>query len=129
MILSENVHKLINQQISNELQNSNLYFGFANWCENKSLFGFSALFYKQVEDERTHARKFTDYLNDKNFFYYPDTIPSVGIDFEGKGIVDFISLSLNQEYKTTESIYAIQEAAIQDKDHMSREFLNCLLIF
>jgi ferritin len=123
-IISENVKKLIQAQIGHEFESELMYLGISNWFETKALFGFAKLYKKQADEERTHALKFLGYLNDRNILYVPEAVNAIFTSFEGKGGVDFVAATLEQEQKVTQLLYNIYDASIQDKDHMSRVFME-----
>jgi ferritin len=65
-MLSENMEKLLNRQITEELYAAQLYTSMECYCEYLSLVGCARWLRAQAEEEREHARKLIDFINDRN---------------------------------------------------------------
>ena len=64
-MISEKMQAAINQQLNEELYSSYLYLSMAAYCESRNLKGFASWLTLQNDEERSHAMKFFQYLNDR----------------------------------------------------------------
>ena len=64
MLISPELNKAFNEQIGRELLASHQYISIASYFDGRALKKLAQLFFKQSEEEREHAMKFVEYLND-----------------------------------------------------------------
>ena len=74
--LSEEMNKMLNEQISFEMFSAYLYFMISAWSQSKGLTGFQAHFDKQGHGEIGHAMKIYKYLVDTGAKVDLPAIPS-----------------------------------------------------
>lgn len=60
--LSKKMEKLLNQQITNEAQASQLYLSLAIWADGESYTGVSNLLFRHSQEERDHMMKVIQYI-------------------------------------------------------------------
>lgn len=65
MQLSPAVADLLARQVNAEQYAEHLYTGLASWADGQAFPGLQAWALAQAADERTHALRFLDYLNDR----------------------------------------------------------------
>lgn len=65
-MLSERLLKELNEQVKYELYSAHLYLAMAGYCANQDLDGFANFFIVQAEEERFHAMKFFNFINEMN---------------------------------------------------------------
>ncbi len=121
-MLSENLSKLMINQVNKELYSSYLYLSIANYYEEKGLKGFSTWFKKQALEEKEHADKFVEYLHNNNEHVTYDSIEAPKNEF--KDFKEPLSIQIAHEKYVTSLINALYEQAIEDKDYRSINFLN-----
>lgn len=126
MRLSQELNDALCEQILQELTNANIYSQVASYFENLQLKNLADYFYKQSLDEKSHADKFIQYINDR-----------IG----GKatlGDVQFPNLTLttpesignvymSTEQQTTASIESLYELALETKSYIDLPFLSDML--
>lgn len=121
-MLSENLSKLMINQINKELYSSYLYLSIANFYEEKGLKGFSNWFKKQAEEEKEHAEKFIEYLHDNNEHVTFESIEAPKNEF--KDYKEPLSIQIAHEKYVTSLINALYRQALDDNDYRSLNFLN-----
>lgn len=123
MNLSKQINDLINEQIGHEMFNSHLYYQIEGWFENKNLHGFGRFFKIQGDEtgEQLHARKFIEYINDRNGIVDIPAIEKPSVTFDS--IENVMEAYLLQEQDTTERLYKIEKIAIETSDYTTRDFL------
>lgn len=121
-MLSDQVVKLLNEQINKEFYSAYLYLDMSNYYDSKNLNGFSNWFKVQAQEERDHAMLFLTYLQNNN-----EEIKLTAIAGPDKTYPDFkapLVASLEHERLVTASIYNIYEEASRQKDFRTQQFLN-----
>lgn len=120
--LSEKIECMLIDQISNELYNHNLYKTFAIFFQNEGLTDLYKYYNARATEEYNHHQWIVDYLGQKNIdFTYP-CVSEVKEDY--KDVIDILNLTLKVELKTTERIHDIVNAAIEEKDWATFNWLN-----
>jgi len=121
-MINESLQKLFNEQITHELFSSYLYLSMAAYFESKSLPGFAKWMRLQAEEEKEHALKFFDFVNDRGgrVKLYSISEPP----FEWTGPLDAFENVLRHEQKVTSLINTLYEAALKEKDYPAQVFLQ-----
>jgi ferritin len=121
-MLSQEVVKLLNEQINKEFYSAYLYLDVSNYYDNKNLNGFSNWFKVQTQEERDHALLFIAYLQKNNEEIKLTAIAGPDITYS-----DFkapLTAALDHERLVTASIYNIYEEAAKQRDFRTQQFLN-----
>lgn len=123
MKLSQQINDLINEQVGHEMFNSHLYYQIESYFESRNLHGFGHFFKIQGDEtgEQLHARKFIDYINDRNGVVEMPSIDKPSVKFDS--IISVMTVYLNQEEDTTQKLYNIEKSAIETGDYTTRDFL------
>lgn len=127
-ILSTKIKTLINQQIQKEQTNSLAYLAMGNWFNYNGWFGGAKLYKIYSEDEIIHRDKFIKYLLDMDSMPIvpSSTFDTIVNDF--KDVKEILVKSYEREVATTNSIKAIKEAALIEKDFVTADFLDWFLL-
>ena len=121
-MLSETLLNSINEQIEHELFSSNLYLAMAAYFEANNLPGFANWMRMQSDEEREHALKFFDYLNDVGAQAKIHAIHAP--PFEWTSALDVFEHVLTHEKKVTSLIHTLYEIALKDKDYAAQSMLK-----
>jgi len=121
-MLSDRINKLLNEQIQKEFYSAYLYLGMEAYFSNLNLDGFANFFRIQVQEERDHAMKFFDYINQKGGKVELMAIEAPEVNF--KSAEEIFDATLRHEQYVTQSIYNIVNAALEEKDHATNTFLQ-----
>jgi ferritin len=111
----------INEQIASEFAAEQQYIAIAVHYDALTLPRLATLFYKQALEERHHAMMLVQYLLDRDAKI---TIPGVDAprtDFSD--VVEPIALSLEQERRVGDQIEGLSQAARDEEDYLSEQFL------
>lgn len=121
-MLSEKVINLLNVQIEKELYSAYLYLGISNFYGEVGLTGFANWFFVQAQEELDHALLFRTYLmnNNQSITLLPLDAPASQYDNYEMPLHE----ALKHEEYVTGLIHTIFEAASEDHDYRTQEFLN-----
>ncbi len=120
--MEKSVYKLLNEQINKELFSAYLYLDIANYYLDKGLDGFGNWFKIQAMEERDHAYKFMDFIQDRG-----ESVEFFAIDAPKRNydsLIDPLKGALKHEKFVTASINAIYKEAKANDDYATMNFLN-----
>ena len=122
MMISDKMNEAMNQQIGSELKASNQYLNIASYFETENLTELSAFFFRQSDEERTHALTFVHYMLEVG--------GKVAIPAIAEPTTDIASaekaaqLALEWEKEVTGQINNLMNLAIEEKDHAAQQLLR-----
>ena len=122
MLISKELTAAFNDEIGLELFASNQYLNMGAYLESLPLKKLAALFYKQAEEEREHAKKFVHYLNEVGGVVEIPEVKKPQATF--KSVEEIIQVSLDWEIEVTNRINALMTLAIEQKDYAAQDFLR-----
>lgn len=115
--ISEEIEKVLNQQIANEMRNSFIYRSMANCLEYKGWKGAVKLYKAHSDEERGHAEKIIQYMQDRDCI--PQIPAVVAPQKEYEGIKDIILKTDALEQRTTKEWVVISATAIKEGDKLT----------
>lgn len=118
--LSDKIVKLLNKQIQNELESSQIYKAMACWLDEEGWPDATKYFFKAGQEELTHMDKIYDYLFLKNCRAVVPTSPEVKGEY--KDIQEVVESSLDHEMKVSEQWAEISNEALAEKDNDTYHF-------
>lgn len=121
-MLSKKVVELLNDQVNKEFYSAYLYLDMANYYKNESLDGFYNWYKIQAQEERDHAMLYMDYLQQNGQAVELNAIGKP--DKEFKGFIDPLKVGAEHERYVTGLIHNIYDAAYQDRDFRTMQFLD-----
>lgn len=121
-MISKKLQNVINEQINKEFYSEYLYLSMAAYLEDKGLSGLANFMIVQAEEERFHAMKFFDYVNERGGRVILEEIKKPKIEFNSA--LDVFQKSLDHEEFVTKSINELMDVAIEENDHAAKSFLN-----
>lgn len=121
-MISDNMVKLLNDQMQKEFYASYLYLSMTAYFKSVSLDGFANYYRIQAQEERDHALRIFDYLNEVGAKISLSQIDAPQVDFES--IEEILNLTLEHEQFVTKSIHDIVDVALSEKDHATVSFLQ-----
>ncbi len=116
---------LLNEQIGHEFEASIQYVAHATWFASETLPELSRYFSKQSDEEREHALKMIQYLNDTGQTVTIPEIPKPVSTFDS--VADAVQLAYDQEVRVTRQIEAIYNTAAEANDRLTQNFLQWFL--
>jgi len=121
-VLSDKLLKAMNEQMKAEFYSAHLYLSMAAYCADEDLEGFENFFIAQGEEERFHAMKFYNFINETGGRAVVYGFEDPPADF--KSIEDLFATSLDHEKKVTALISAIMDIAQDERNYAAISFLN-----
>jgi ferritin len=122
MLISPELETAVNAQIGREFGASMQYISIASYFENENLEELSAFFFRQADEERMHAMKFTNYILETGGQVRIPAIEAARYEF--KNAVDAVQAALDWEMEVTKQINGIMDIAVQEKDYIAQNFLQ-----
>ncbi len=123
--LSEEIEKLLNEQIKVEAHSSAVYLAMSSWC-NRNGFDYSAgYFQKQSGEEREHMLKLFNFVNDMGGQALSPEVVNIPQDFESFRTV--FEQALQQEIYVTQQFNRMADACFRSKDFMTFQFIQWFL--
>ena len=121
-MLSAKVVELLNNQVNAEFYSAYLYLDMANYYKNEGLDGYYNWYKVQAQEERDHAFLFMDYLQQNGVEVVLEAIAKP--DKEFKAFIDPLKAGAEHERLVTSLIHDIYEAAYEEKDFRTMQFLD-----
>ncbi|PRO67071.1 ferritin [Alkalicoccus urumqiensis] len=121
-MLSQKLTDALNEQMNYEFYSAHVYLATAAYCSAESLDGFANFFLVQAEEERFHAMKFYDFINDMGERAVIKGMPEPSNTFSG--IQQTFEDSLHHEKEVTKRIYQLADIALDEREHATMTFLN-----
>jgi ferritin len=122
MKLSQELERLINNQINNEYQSAYIYLGMAAYFEGTPYGGFARWMRQQSAEELDHGGKFFSYLLVRGGKIELKGIEKVTSKFDS--IVAPFAIAHAHEQRVTRWIHDIYELSLLEKDYETVEFLR-----
>ena len=122
MIISEKSAAAMNDQIQSEFGASAQYVAIAVYFDEQGLPDLAQFFYRQAEEERTHAMKFVHFMLETGAKPIIPGLPEMRNEFSNAA--DAVQYALNQELKVTDQINNLVRIAVQESDFTSNNFLQ-----
>ena len=122
MLINNELEQAINEQIGREFGASLQYVNIATYFDSDDLPNLAAFFYRQADEERMHAMKFSQYIVDAGGQVRVPEIHAPRHDFASAE--EAVKLALEWEMDVTNQINALMELAVSQKDHIAQDFLR-----
>jgi len=121
-LISDGLNKQMNEQIGHEFGASLQYVNIAAYFDDAGLPVLTQHFFKQADEERTHAMKFVRYLLDAGGKVAIPAVPAPRSDFASAE--EAVGLALEWEYTVTKQINALLDRATSERDYVAHDFLE-----
>jgi ferritin len=112
----------MNEQINKELFSSYLYLSMAAYYEDMNLPGFANWMRVQAEEEREHAMKFFDFIQERGGRVWLKGIDAPATEWSSS--LEVAEEVAAHEAKVTAMIYSLYELALQEKDYPAQVMLQ-----
>ena len=120
--LSPTLAKALNQQMTNEASNSQIYLAYASWAADQGFDGISNFLFRHANEERNHMMKILEYILKRGAKVVITEIPAPGPDPEN--VNDCFEKVFKSEVENTSSIYKIVEMSMAEKDWATWNFMQ-----
>jgi ferritin len=123
--LTEEIEKILNDQIKQESKASATYLAMASWCDQHGFANSADFFYKQSGEEREHMVKIFKYVNDVGGKAISPEISDITYNYNSLRSV--FEQALEQEISNTQSFNRIVDQCFKTKDFVTINFLQWFL--
>lgn len=120
--LSATLAKALNDQMTNEAHNSQIYLSYASWASEKGYDGISNFLFRHANEERNHMMKFLEYILKRGGKVVISSIPDPGPD--PLSINDCFEKVFTSEVENTSRIYNIVNMSMAEKDWATWNFMQ-----
>ena len=121
-MLSKNLLKKLNKQVTLEFYSSNLYLQMSAWCDNKGLNGAAKFLRAHAAEEMQHMHKIFDYIQDTGALAVIDAIEKPEVKFGS--LKDVFTKTYKHEKMITAQINELVDIALTEKDFSTFNFLQ-----
>lgn len=121
-MLSEKLLNEFNVQVKHEFFSANFYLAMAAYCKHVELEGFANFFLVQAEEERFHAMKFFNYINELGGRAIISAYDEPKNEFSS--LEEAFTDALKHEEFVTERINFLMDIAVTEKNYACISFLN-----
>jgi len=121
-MLSQKLTAELNEQIKFEFYSSHLYLAAAAYAYTLDLDGFANFFIIQAEEEKFHAMRFFNFINEMDGTIRIQSFESPKGEY--KDLVDLFSHTYEHEKLVTNRIYHLMDIASEEKEHATISFLK-----
>ena len=121
-MISQTLADALNDQLKHELYSSYLYLSMSAYCDQKNLTGFAHWMRLQADEEREHAMKFFDFIQDRDSRAVLQALPQPPRDFGSP--TDLFEQVLAHEQEITSLIEQLYRKAVAEQDHATQVFLQ-----
>lgn len=121
-MLSEKLLNAINDQMNFEFESAHIYLAMAGYAADLDLDGFANFFVIQAEEERFHAMKFYNFINEMDGRVTIASMKDPQNEF--KSLLDVFTKALEHEKVVTQRIYNLMDLATEEKEHATISMLK-----
>lgn len=121
-MLTDNMLKQLNKQVTLEFYSSNLYLQMSAWCEHKGLDGSARFLKAHAAEEMQHMQKIFGYILDTGGLPVLESIEKPEMEYEN--LKDIFTQTLDHEKMITKQINEIVDIAMNEKDYSTFNFLQ-----
>jgi ferritin len=121
-VLSKKLLTKLNEQITHEFYSAHYYLAMAAFFKKENLDGFANFFIVQAEEERFHAMKFFEFINDQGEVAVITGFKDPKRNFES--VEEIFSLALDHEKFVSSLINDLMNLAQEEKHYPSIGFLQ-----
>lgn len=117
----DEVHSLLNKQVSNEIKNALFYQLAQNWCNTNGFLKAAKFFEKQSADEISHSLRILHFIQDRDICFTNYEIGTINETFVS--LLDVVDKSISKEKMTTESLSKILHCAEEYDKPLIKTFM------
>jgi len=121
-MLSKNLLKKLNKQMSFEFFSSNLYLQMSAWCDYNGFEGAAKFLRAHAAEEMQHMQKIFDYIQDSGALAIIDAIEKPTSEF--KDLKEVFEAAYKHEKIVTKRINELVDFSLTEKDFSTFNFLQ-----
>lgn len=120
--LSDTLAKALNDQMTNEAHNAQIYLSYAAWASDMGYDGIANFLFRHSNEERNHMMKFLEYILKRGGKVVVTEIPAPGPD--PLNVNDCFEKVFQSEVENTKRIYGIVDMSLAEKDWATWNFMQ-----
>src|ERR1700753_3507450 len=120
--LSATIAAALNQQMTNEAHNAQIYLAYAAWASEQGYDGIANFLFRHANEERNHMMKFLEYILKRGGKVVVSAIPDPGPD--PKSVNDCFEKVFKSEVENTTNIYELVNMSMDQKDWATWNFMQ-----
>lgn len=121
-MISEKLLKGFNDQLKHEFEAANIYLAMAAYCKSEDLDGFANFFTVQAEEERFHAMKIFNFIDEIGERIIVSGFGDPNNSYNS--LEEVFTSALKHEQKVTGQINNLMNIALEEKHYPSVSLLN-----
>lgn len=121
-MISEKLLKGFNDQLKHEFEAANIYLAMAAYCKSEDLDGFANFFTVQAEEERFHAMKIFNFIDEIGERIIVSGFGDPNNSYDS--LEEVFAAALKHEQKVTGQINNLMSIALEEKHYPSVSLLN-----
>ncbi len=120
--LSPTLAQALNNQMTNEAHNAQIYLAYASWASDRGYEGIANFLFRHANEERNHMMKILEYILKRGAKVVVTAIPEPGPD--PISINDCFEKVFKSEVENTSSIYNLVNMSMAEKDWATWNFMQ-----
>jgi len=112
----------LNRQLNYELTAAHAYLAMSAWCAGQNLKGFASFFSKQASEEREHAEKLMEHLQDRGMI--PELAAIAAPKHNFGSLLEVAKQAQTMEEANTRGINTVYEAAAAARDYPAQVLMH-----
>lgn len=120
--MEKKIAKAFNEHLNAEFYSSYLYLSMANYFAAENLEGMANWMRLQTDEERMHAIKFVDYINDRGGRVVLEQIDKPKTDWESP--LEAFSDAYKHEQLISKKINELVDLSVKENNHAATAFLQ-----
>lgn len=121
-MLTNEIEKALNAQITVEAESSQVYLSMASWAETQGFEGVSAFMYAHSDEERMHMLKLIKFINERGGHAKISTLKAPPVSFGS--IKEMFQNLFDHEVMVSASINELVHITLQERDYATHNFLQ-----
>jgi len=121
-MLSKEIEKVLNGQITIEAESSQVYLAMASWAETQGFEGVAAFMYAHSDEERMHMLKLVKFINERGGHAKIATLKAPPVSFGS--FKEMFQTLFDHEVMVSASINELVHVALQQRDYATHNFLQ-----
>ncbi|MDH5414797.1 MAG: ferritin [Flavobacteriaceae bacterium] len=121
-MLSKEMEKALNGQITIEAESSQVYLSMASWAENQGFEGVAEFMYMHSDEEREHMLKLVKYVNERGGHAKISALKAPPLTFGS--FKEMFQNLFEHEVMVSASINELVHICLQSKDYATHNFLQ-----
>jgi ferritin len=122
MLISQTINDKLNEQINNELFAAQTYLAMSSYFRREGLHELAKVFKEQANEEREHAAKFQNYIEERLGIVQLREIAAPKHEYGS--IVEALEGAFEHEKKVSRQIEDLKKLADKEEDHTTGVFLD-----